>query len=67
MKKQDVIDLFGGTVKGLADAMGITSQAISQWPDDLGPNQIKRITHIVNMLVAGGDKAIGRRFKKLLD
>ena len=32
---QDAIDLFGGRVKDLAEAIGVTSQAISRWPEQL--------------------------------
>jgi len=33
MTKSQAIDLFGGRVKDLAAALGVTSSAISQWPD----------------------------------
>lgn len=32
MTKQDAIDLFGG-IPALADALGITQQAVYQWDD----------------------------------
>ncbi len=35
MKKCDAVRLFGGKVKDLADAMGVTSSAVSQWPEEL--------------------------------
>lgn len=34
MNKKAAIDLFG-SVQGLADALGITRQAIYKWPDEL--------------------------------
>jgi len=34
MKKQDVLELFGGAVK-VAEAYGCTRQAVYQWPEDL--------------------------------
>ena len=42
MKKQDAIKLFGET-KDLASVLGITRQAIYQWPDYLNQEQIDRI------------------------
>lgn len=70
MKKQQAIDLFSPPgsphpVKDLAEAIGVSSQAISQWQEELTKDNIKRIKHIVDMRVMFGDKALGRRFKKL--
>lgn len=45
MKKSEAIDLFGG-VRKLADALGITEQAVHQWGSDvphLRAYQIKAI------------------------
>lgn len=39
MKKQDAINLLGGTVTDAANAIGIMPQAISQWPEVL-PDRI---------------------------
>ncbi len=33
MTKSDVLKLFGGSVTGAADGLGITHSAVSQWPD----------------------------------
>lgn len=35
MTKREAIQLFGNRQKNLAKALGITSGAISQWPDEL--------------------------------
>ncbi len=35
MKKSEATRLLGGTPAAAAQAMGITPQAYSQWPDDL--------------------------------
>ncbi|MBU2113691.1 MAG: Cro/Cl family transcriptional regulator [Gammaproteobacteria bacterium] len=46
MKKKDVIDHFGGVVE-TAKALGIKSQSVSGWPDDvpeLRAFQIEKIT-----------------------
>ena len=34
MKKSEAIALLGGTVTSAAEAIGISSAAVSQWPDD---------------------------------
>ena len=39
MKKSKAIELLGGTVASAAASIGITSQAITQWPDEL-PNRL---------------------------
>lgn len=34
MRKREAIDLLGGSATAVALAIGITPQAVSQWPDD---------------------------------
>jgi hypothetical protein len=43
MNKITAIELLGGTVTAAADAIGTTSSAISQWPDDLPPRLADRV------------------------
>ena len=39
MNKAKAIELLGGTVASAAEAIGVTVQAVSQWPDPL-PDRI---------------------------
>lgn len=43
MEKIKAIELLGGTVAKAADAIGINSQAISQWPETLPPRLADRV------------------------
>jgi UTP--glucose-1-phosphate uridylyltransferase len=43
MRKSDAIALFGRTHQDLADAVGVTRSAISQWPDELTREQADRV------------------------
>lgn len=43
MKKVKAIEMLGGTVASAADAIGITYQAIQQWPEDLPPRIADRV------------------------
>jgi len=43
MKKADAIRQLGGSVVAAADAIGITPQAISLWPDELPPRIADRV------------------------
>jgi predicted transcriptional regulator len=43
MKKSRAIELLGGTVTAAADAMGVTSSAVSQWPDELTHDMENRV------------------------
>nr|WP_145544762.1 hypothetical protein [Variovorax boronicumulans] len=43
MLKTRAILLLGGSVAKAADAIGIKSSAVSQWPDDLPPRLADRV------------------------
>lgn len=43
MKKSRALELLGGTVGKAADAIGITSNAITQWPDELPDRLVDRV------------------------
>ena len=40
MRKHEAIELLGGTVSTAADAIGVSYQAVNQWPDEL-PSRIE--------------------------
>ena len=35
MQKTEAIKILGGSIADVAEAIGITPQAVSQWPDEL--------------------------------
>lgn len=39
----DAVELFGGTKAALAEALGMTRQAITTWPDKLTQTQSDRV------------------------
>jgi len=43
MKKDQALELFDGTVARLAEAIGITSQSVSGWPDVLSDKLSDRV------------------------
>ena len=43
MTKDEAIDLLGGSVAKAAEAIGINSQAISQWPETLPARLADRV------------------------
>ena len=43
MLKTQAIELLGGTATAAADAIGISPQAVSQWPDELPPRIADRV------------------------
>jgi DNA-binding transcriptional regulator YdaS (Cro superfamily) len=51
MKKQDVLSHFGG-VKATANALGITSQAVSQWGEIVPKDSQKTIFIVTNGALA---------------
>ena len=43
MRKAEAIELLGGSVAAVADAIGISYQAVDKWPDDLPPRIADRV------------------------
>jgi hypothetical protein len=43
MEKAEAIRLLGGTVAAVAEAIGISPQAVSLWPDTLPPRIADRV------------------------
>lgn len=43
MKKQQAIQLLGGSVSAAAKAIGITYQAVKKWPSELSPRVADRV------------------------
>ena len=43
MTKSEAIDIFGGAKKDLAEGVGVTASAISQWPDELDQARIDQV------------------------
>lgn len=43
MLKTEAIELLGGTVAAVADAVGVTYQAVDKWPDELPPRIADRV------------------------
>lgn len=43
MEKQKAIELLGGTVRSAADAIGISYQAVKDWPEVLPPRIADRV------------------------
>jgi hypothetical protein len=43
MTKSQALQLFGGRVADLADALDMTRQGVYQWPDELTPGQADRV------------------------
>ena len=43
MRKEIAIAMFGRTQSDAARALGISRQAVSQWPEELRPEQVDRV------------------------
>ena len=43
MLKTQAIELLGGTITAAAQAIGITYQAVNQWPEELPPRIADRV------------------------
>ena len=43
MQKYQAIEMLGGSVSSAALAIGITPQAMTQWPDELPPRLADRV------------------------
>lgn len=56
MKKSEAIEGYGGEVKDLADALEVSPQAVSQWPETLPNRRVKEIV---------GDAALRWGFRRV--
>lgn len=56
MNKDEAIRLLGGSVAKAADAIGINSQAISQWPAELPPRLADRVQAALYRMSLRGSK-----------
>lgn len=43
MNKAQAIELLGGSVTAVAQAIGVTASAVTQWPDELPPRIVDRV------------------------
>lgn len=50
MEKQLAIKLLGGSNRKAAEAMGVTPQAISMWPDPLTPMRADRVRGVLSRM-----------------
>lgn len=50
MTKSDAVKMFGGTQTKLAEALGISKSAVSQWPDVLPRHLTERVIGVAYLL-----------------
>jgi transcriptional repressor of cell division inhibition gene dicB len=43
MLKTEAIELLGGSIPAVAEAIGVTYQAVDKWPDELPPRITDRV------------------------
>lgn len=58
--KQEAIRIFGGTMKAVGDALGISRQAVYQWPEELPQDTSDRLVGAairLKLLPLGNDAA----------
>lgn len=60
MTKDEAISLLGGTVAKAADAIGINSQAISQWPAQLPARLADRVQAALYRTHVAAEKSCNR-------
>ncbi len=56
MKKSDAIEKLGGTATAAAEKIGITPQAVSQWPDELPARIADRVYAAMARMESGVSK-----------
>lgn len=57
MNKSKALELLGGSVTAAAKAIGITPQAVTQWPEELPPRISDRVHAAVTRLKKKASKA----------
>jgi hypothetical protein len=60
MLKTEAIQLLGGTTTSAAEAIGITPQAVSDWPDELPPRIEDRVLAALYRQQKAADEAPGK-------
>lgn len=63
MKKSEAIAMLGGTTSEAAQAIGITVQAINNWPDVLSPRIADRVHAAASRLKNGDASDMTRQLK----
>lgn len=48
MTKQEATDLFDGSIRKLAEALGITEQAVHQWGETVPPLRVYQIKELAS-------------------
>ena len=60
MKKKDAIDYFG-SARALAEALGISRQAVYQWPDTVPDTQMYKLAWLTDGALAVEDSDDDRK------
>lgn len=66
--KQEAIQIFGGSMRAVGDALGITRQAVYQWPEELPQDTSDRLLGAamrLNLLSPNQDRRAGERRQKV--
>jgi hypothetical protein len=56
MRKTEAIELLGGSIPAVAEAVGVTYQAVDKWPDMLPPRIADRVQAALWRLSQGASR-----------
>lgn len=60
MTKSEALNYFNGSVSALAESLGITPSAVSQWPDEIPKLRAYQILDLVKSGASGHIKESGK-------